>query len=367
MNEIDRKSVRKSEKKEMTLTDYISVEMLQKLQDAFSNMTGMAALTTDKYGVPVTNGSNFTDFCTVYTRESQIGRRRCEQCDKTGAENAKKNGHICVYECHAGLIDYAAPIMVNGEMIGCVIGGQVLPEKTKPEKYREIAKEIQVDPDAYVKALETVYILDRKKIDNAANFLYVTANVLSEMAYNKHLADVSNALLIEKNKQLDFYANYDKLTGLCNRHYIASYFQKFKESGKPYCVILGDIDDFKAVNDTYGHDCGDVVLVGVAEVIRENLPETAVPCRWGGEEFLILLYGDMPYAVSVMEKMIEEIRQKHIVYNLQTIHVTMTFGIAYYDENPKHEKLITIADDRLYYGKRHGKDQVVSNGAVKEL
>ncbi len=346
-------------KNELSLTDFIPVETLQNIQDAFSNMTGMAALTTDKYGVPVTNGSRFTDFCMKYTRQSEIGKQRCEHCDKSGAELAYRNGRSCVYECHAGLMDYAAPIMVNGEIIGCFIGGQVLPEKPIHEKYRRIAKEIHVDPEAYLKALDTVYIIDKQTIDNAANFLYVTANILSNIAYNKHTADVSNELLCEKNRQLDFLANYDMLTKLSNRHHIQIFFQQYAQSGKPYCIIIGDIDNFKSVNDTYGHSCGDVVLSGIAGLIKNNLPETAVACRWGGEEFLILLYGDKPYAVSVMETVAEQIRSTAISYNENMLHITMTFGIAFCEEQTDIEKLITLADERLYYGKKHGKNQIV--------
>lgn len=73
---------------ELYLTDLISVETLQHVQDAFAAMTGMAALTTDADGIPVTKGSNFTDFCMKYARESKDGHIRCEQCDKFGAEDA---------------------------------------------------------------------------------------------------------------------------------------------------------------------------------------------------------------------------------------------------------------------------------------
>lgn len=106
MQDIYDETVNNYENKELTLTDFISVDMLQKIQDAFSEMTGMAALITDRYGVPVTIGSNFTDFCMAYTRQSVIGRSRCEQCDKKGAESAYQSGKPCIYECHAGLMDY---------------------------------------------------------------------------------------------------------------------------------------------------------------------------------------------------------------------------------------------------------------------
>ncbi len=348
-----------SAKTELSLTDFIPVETLQSIQDAFSDMTGMAALTTDKYGVPVTKGSRFTDFCMKYTRQSNLGKQRCESCDKSGAELAYRNGRSCIYECHAGLMDYAAPIMVNGDMIGCFIGGQVLPEKPVPEKYRKIAEEIHVDPEEYLKALNTVYIIDRKNMDNAANFLYITANILSNIAYHKHAVDVSNELLYEKNRQLDFMANYDMLTKLNNRYSMLKFYQQYAQSQKPYCVILGDIDNFKSVNDTYGHSCGDVVLSSIADLIKKNLPDTSIVCRWGGEEFLILMYGNNTYAVSVMETIIEQIRSTAISYNENTLHITMTFGIAFYEERADIEKLITLADERLYHGKKHGKNQIV--------
>ena len=77
------------------LTELIDVETLQRVQDAFSDMTGMAALTTDADGVAVTNGSNFTDFCMKYTRATKIGKFRCELCDKRGAEITLAAGHAC--------------------------------------------------------------------------------------------------------------------------------------------------------------------------------------------------------------------------------------------------------------------------------
>ena len=346
-------------KKEIALTDLIAVETLQKLQDAFSSMTGMASLTTDKYGVAVTRGSNFSSFCMDHTRQSALGRQRCEQCDKSGAEQACRNGHVCVYECHAGLMDYAAPIMVNGEMIGCFIGGQILAEKPDSEKYRKIAEELGIDPEVYLDALNQIKVVDRERIDHAAEFLYVTANILSEVAYNKYTADMMNGLLREKNAQLDHMANYDRLTGLSNRYHMQAQLHQFEQSGQPYCVVLGDVDNFKSVNDTYGHECGDVVLYSLAGVMRNNLPESSIPSRWGGEEFLILIYGDKAYCISVIEHIRKTVAEAGIPYHGKELHITMTFGVAFCEERELSEKLITLADERMYYGKTHGKNQTV--------
>ena len=178
--------------RELTLTDLIDVDVLQKIQDNFSNMTGMAALTTDAQGVAVTEGSNFSDFCMKYTRASELGCTRCEQCDKWGAKIAHKKGESVVYFCHAGLMDFAAPILADGDIVGCFIGGQVLTEDPDAEKIWRIAEEIGVDPEEYVQAAARVHILSQNDIDKAAKFLYTIADVLSNMAYNKYLVLQSN-------------------------------------------------------------------------------------------------------------------------------------------------------------------------------
>lgn len=168
---------------ELYITDLISVDVLQKLQDSFSNMTGMAALTADKTGFAVTKGSNFTDFCTNYTRKSEVGNKRCMGCDKAGAELTMKSGKACAYYCHAGLVDYAAPIIVNGKMIGSFIGGQVLTEKPNYDKFRETALELGIDPDDYVEAVKKVPIIDKSIIDKTAQYLSDMASTLSFVAY----------------------------------------------------------------------------------------------------------------------------------------------------------------------------------------
>ena len=130
---------------DIKLTDLFDVDMLQRIQDAFSKMTGLASIITDAQGKPVTKGSNFTDFCRLYTRNSPIGCMKCEQCDKHGAEIALKVGASVTYYCHAGLLHFAAPIMAGDNMIGCFVGGQVLTEPPDITKIMQVAAEIDVE------------------------------------------------------------------------------------------------------------------------------------------------------------------------------------------------------------------------------
>lgn len=168
------------------LTDLIDSSTLQKVQDEFSKFSGMAALTTDDRGTPVTHGSGFTDFCMKYTRKSELGCERCENCDLMGAINTQENGKVCVYTCHAGLVDFAAPILVNGKLIGSFIGGQVLKSPIEEEKVREIARNLDIDEDEYVAASKKVNIISEEEINKNANFLGAMANILSQFAFTTY-------------------------------------------------------------------------------------------------------------------------------------------------------------------------------------
>lgn len=185
----------------LTLLDVIDKGTLQSLQDAFANATGMAALATDDTGA-VTHLSNPTEFCMKYTRKSAVGSDRCNKCDLRGGEEASRTGKPSVYYCHGGLVDFAAPIVVNGKHIGSLIGGQVLTEAPDEEKFRKIAAEIGVDPDSYIAALRKVPIVPKEKVDAAAELLYQIATALSAAGYQ-------HALTLEKMK-LD-HAEADRL------------------------------------------------------------------------------------------------------------------------------------------------------------
>ncbi len=171
----------------ITLLDVIDRDTLQALQDAFAEATGMAALATDDTG-SVTQLSSPTDFCMNLTRKSRVGCERCNKCDLQGGAEASRTGRPSVYYCHGGLVDFAAPIIVNGQHIGSLIGGQVLTEKPDEAKFRQIARDIGVDPDEYVAAVKKVKIVPKKQIDAAANLLYQMANALSDVGYQRALA-----------------------------------------------------------------------------------------------------------------------------------------------------------------------------------
>ncbi len=248
---------------ELSLVDLIDVETLQKIQDAFSDMTGMAALTADINGVAVTEGSHFTDFCMKYTRKSELGKKRCEQCDINGAKLCIEKGTGHSYLCHAGLVDYAAPIFVNDKLIGSFIGGQVLVEKPDFDKFRKIAEELDVDPDEFVEAVKKVNIVNQTQVDLAARSMSVIANALSAMAYRGYIINQKN-IEVEKATQMksDFLANMSHeirtpmnavigLSELALREKMSpaarEYLHQIMASSKNLLVIINDILDFSKI------------------------------------------------------------------------------------------------------------------------
>lgn len=169
------------------LLELIDVDILQMIQDGFSEYTGMAALITDADGVPLTKGSGFTDFCKGLVRKSEMGNRRCEACDRDGAVKALRKGEISVYQCHAGLTDYAAPIMVQDKVLGSFVGGQVRTSQSDVDELRRKAQEMGIDPEEYIKAIQKTNMLKWEDVEKAAVFLSKISEALSAIAYQSFL------------------------------------------------------------------------------------------------------------------------------------------------------------------------------------
>lgn len=164
----------------MEIKDFMDMSMLQNIQDQFSTATGLAAIAVDKAGNYITRESNFTDFCIRYTRGSEEGLRRCVKCD------TECSG---VYFCHAGLMDFSSDIIVEGEKVGAMIGGQVLPEEPDRDKFLGIAKELGVDPEEYVRAVSKVPVRTEKEIRAAAGLLGDIVNKVVNLEYLKYKND----------------------------------------------------------------------------------------------------------------------------------------------------------------------------------
>ena len=153
----------------------------------------------------------------------------------------------------------------------------------------------------------------------------------------------------------------DPLTKLYNRRYFEKKceeeIERSKRTNRKFSIIMIDLDDFKKVNDTYGHNVGDKVLQALADVIKSRIRRIDIPARWGGEEFVILLpETDVKGAVVVAE----DIRKTMENLKLPELErpVTISLGVAEYSSEESVYKLIEKADLMLYKAKRSGKNKV---------
>lgn len=310
---------------ELYLTDLIDVDTLQRMQDAFSALTGMAALTTDARGIPVTVGSNFTDFCTKHIRKSSLGHLRCEECDRYGAEVTWQRGGPACYTCHAGMIDYAAPILANGHMVGSFIGGQVQSVEFERDNVYRIARELDIEPEELWEAAQKVHVLEQEEIDKAAQSLYTMANVLSDMAYGKFIMWRANAELERAvNMKSDFLANVSHeirtpmnsilgMTEMALREDLPpaarDYMRQIKSASRALLTIINDVLDFSKIEsgkmDIVPVEYEAMSIVNdVSNIVQAGLKDKPV-------ELILDIAPDIPYRLFG-----DNVRIKQILLNL---------------------------------------------------
>ncbi|MGC9194243.1 MAG: GGDEF domain-containing protein [Syntrophobacteraceae bacterium] len=180
-------------------------------------------------------------------------------------------------------------------------------------------------------------------------------------------AFTNEQLLIEQSEELTILARIDGLTGLYNRRYfdesMNKEFKKASRLGIPLTVIIGDIDNFKMINDQYGHLAGDKFLKFTANLFRSIFRrDTDTVARFGGEEFIVLLSDiNSEDAFDLAEELRQRMSEMQIVFNGQTLTATLSIGIACWhpDTQESRDSLISRADDALYQAKRLGRNQTV--------
>lgn len=160
-------------------------------------------------------------------------------------------------------------------------------------------------------------------------------------------------------------ASYDQLTGCLNRHaghaIISNEVGKYAENDIPLAVLMADIDHFKQVNDTYGHPAGDAVLKKFAQVAGSALRRCDLLCRWGGEEFLILLRGTLQEeAIQIADRIRRRVESIIFPPYSQCGLLTVSIGAASLPPGRKLEELVKGADNALYQAKREGRNRVVA-------
>lgn len=199
------------------------------------------------------------------------------------------------------------------------------------------------------------------------------AQVNHALRYRRQLRQIEKIIRISDhyqhmmrgmNQKLRDISDHDELTGLPNRRYMTQRLQqawrRISESGKPFCVALADVDHFKLINDTFGHDVGDRALSAIAHCLAGNLRDIDLCARWGGEEFLLLLPGTtLAEAQRVLARLLPLPGAIDGVLPAGSAPITLSFGVSVCrDESETPEALLRRTDQALYRAKALGRNRI---------
>lgn len=183
------------------------------------------------------------------------------------------------------------------------------------------------------------------------------------------IIDISDR--VENEKEIIELSTRDHLTDVYNRRFIYGVLEEvienFIHEKTVFSVGIIDIDNFKSVNDQYGHQVGDDVLVEFSQIIKDSLRSNDILGRYGGEEFIVIIkHADIEKSIHVFERVLDNVRKTNFTHHQNPVELTFSAGITSCKELKKDEltidKLIEIADKRLYLAKETGKNQIIYKG-----
>lgn len=245
-------------------------------------------------------------------------------------------------------------VLKNLDVLLVVIdeSGEVIYSNRKYQAYLDIINKRQ-SGDFYVLSLSSWVRVNFKKFKN-----YYIISIL----------DITDTKEQENKLRKQVFNDY--LTGLVNRGGIADYLNEiisdFETTQEGFAVVMADLDLFKIINDTYGHQVGDDVLKEVSNILQKNLRNIDFVGRYGGEEFLIILKETNHNLIKEsLERIRGRIEKFAFDHETDKLNLTMTFGVHVYDGTDNISDVIEKADQALYYGKRTGRNKVVVYDDIK--
>ena len=331
--------------------------------------------------------------CTNFHRVNPESRNNCLLSEHRIKEYMDTENYL-TYPCPNGLIEVSFPIFLNDTLLGFFFLGQFLHHAPDHDYFRRQAIGYGFDIDAYLKALDTVPIISRQRIDYLmrffARFFKLLTRIGAESQHrihaeretikakeeleirveertrelNKALFEVGD-MAVQLNaslQQIEHLAVTDSLTDTYNRRKLDEIIAEEHDNGKnkkpPFSLIMFDIDYFKRVNDKFGHSVGDEVLKQLCRLIRGLIRQGDLLIRWGGEEFILLLPAtEMKEAEPFAERVRLEVEQESFH---KVGQITISLGVAQLREGDSIDDLIKRVDNSLYKAKRQGRNRVIA-------
>ena len=273
-----------------------------------------------------------------------------------------------------------AKAMSTGAKLSIPVSSSIcsfLLEAAKPVTFAELKEKVTDDNDsmqllANLNPTLIVPLIEKNNHLSGILILQERIAIEDETTYTEYeqnmiMSIASLATVAINNASLMEMSSTDMMTHLRLKYFffnqLTEAIDKAFEQDENIAVLMFDIDFFKKFNDTYGHECGDFVLISVANIIKSSLRESDIASRYGGEEFTVLLRkGNKSEAMKVAERIRKKIEGYDFVYNDQHLHVTVSGGVSVFDTKTNPVDLPNIfvnqADSGLYMSKRNGRNQV---------
>lgn len=228
----------------------------------------------------------------------------------------------------------------------------------------EVLKEVRQQKDK--NSLGVIVMTSPKEEINAAIFLKNGANDFIAKPFEKEelICRVNNTIeAMENIERIANFANHDFLTGACNRRYFYAnmneYLKKVARTNEPYALAMIDIDHFKNINDTYGHDSGDEAIKFLARKLIDETKGGDIVARFGGEEFCVVLKNiSKEEAVKFFVNLRAGIASSAVALKKESIKMTVSIGLAFGQSDDTIENILQSADEALYVAKRNGRNRV---------
>ena len=253
----------------LKIQDFCDMTKFEAIMDNWARCTGLATVAVGADGEYISECYNFTEFCIKLTRGTAEGARRCEKCDREGKG---------IYPCHAGLVDFGIPItLADGTVLGSVIGGQVLPEAPDEAKFRKVAREIGIDEEKYIRALQKVSVKTQDEIDASATLLGDVINMFVRASYeeynNKNLLDKLVGGVEKANVEIEeAVKSTSQISAFTRRQNILSLNASIEaaragEAGKGFAVVAMEVQKLAQDMDRISKDIV-VKLESLQETIK---------------------------------------------------------------------------------------------------
>jgi len=269
-----------------------------------------------------------------------------------------KNGEVVLFE--KGYNNY---INLNADMVLKKYKNKIISKKSNMLEIKKDNEKLFINT-RYIPELD-LYLIVEAKLDvykqNLLNVFYI--NLLISVIVISFITYILYKIIKNYNSKLEYMAYNDSLTNLFNRRYFENELTKVianhKRNNLDFCIVFLDLDNFKLINDTFGHDIGDKVLINIANILKESLRQTDLIARWGGEEIVILLTN---ISINEAEVLTENIRIK--IQNSKTnnkllnTNVTASFGLTQFKNGDDGDIIVKRADEAMYISKTSGKNKI---------